>query len=174
MKEGKKMFGKKEKNANETTQKKFYQKKLFWIIVIVLILAAAVGGNSDKDATSKTQNNEVKEETKISYQKYTANQLMKDLDENALNAQKKYKDQYVEVTGKLTNIDSSGDYIDIANTDNKIYVIPLIQCYIQDDQQLEAVSQFKKDDKIVVKGKVTDVGEIMGYSIDIDEVSKAK
>lgn len=169
------MFKKKERSMTETTKTRFYQKKWFWIIIIVLIIVGVVGGSSSDDE-STTSNNDTQQETeeKISYKKYSANQLLKDLDENALNAEKKYKDQYVAVSGKLANIDSSGDYISIENTDDEFYFIVNIQCYIQDDKQLDQVSKFKKGDKITVKGKITDVGEVMGYSIDIDDLSKTK
>lgn len=39
--------------------------------------------------------------------------MMSGLKANALNAGSKYKDQYVEITGKLSNIDASGKYIDL-------------------------------------------------------------
>ena len=35
------------------------------------------------------------------------------------------------------------------------------------------IAELSKGDKITVKGKVKDVGEVMGYSVDIDEISKA-
>ena len=32
--------------------------------------------------------------------------------------------------------------------------------------------KISKGDKITVKGKIKDVGEVLGYSVDIDEISK--
>lgn len=134
-------------------------------------------GNND-DTPPSNDNNNVSEkakdktgEKKITYKKVSANQLLKDLDKNALNAEKEYEDQYVSITGKLSNIDSSGDYISIENTDNEFYMYN-IQCFVQDDKQLDKISKFSKGDKITVKGKITDVGEIMGYTLDIDDISK--
>jgi RNA polymerase subunit RPABC4/transcription elongation factor Spt4 len=144
-----------------------YKRKWFIALIVLVVLAVVVSvtsGGSD-DTVDKSN---------ITYTQYSANQMMKDLNDNALNAEKTYNDQYVEITGKLSNIDSSGDYIDIKNTDGEIYMIADITCYITDESQLDEVSKFKTGDTIKVKGKITDVGEVLGYYLDIDEISAAK
>ena len=95
--------------------------------------------------------------------------MVAELEDNALNASDHYKDTYLEITGKLSNIDSSGKYINLdpVNSDFSIYGV---QCYISDDAQRNAISNMKKGDTITLKGQCTDVGEVLGYSLDIDEI----
>lgn len=97
----------------------------------------------------------------------TADKLMEDLKSNALNASNTYKRKYVEVTGKLSNIDSGGKYFDIApDTD---FAIIGVQCYITQEQKA-TVAKFTKDQKVTVIGTITDVGEIMGYSLKVESI----
>ena len=43
-------------------------------------------------------------------------------------------------------------------------------CYIKSDEQLDKIKELSTGDDVTVGGKVTNVGEIMGYSIDIDYI----
>ena len=150
--------------------------KIWQIVLIVIVLGifgSVVGGSGSSNKKDASSSDTQKQEVKIEYTQYNVNDLMQELDDNALNAEKKYKDQYVELTGKLSNIDSSGKYIDILRTDEEFSIIG-VQCYVTDDSQKDSISQLKKGDMIVVKGKITDVGEVMGYSLDIDEISSAQ
>lgn len=114
-------------------------------------------------------------EAKIEYTKYQVTELFDDLKNNALKAQKKYEDQYVELVGYLGTIDSSGDYIGLgAADDNYDYLFQSVQCYIKSEDQLDAVMDLTSGDKIVVKGRIKSVGEVLGYSLDIDSIRKAK
>ena len=44
----------------------------------------------------------------MEYTAYSVNEMMADLDNNAASASDKYKGQYLEITGRLSNIDSDG------------------------------------------------------------------
>jgi aspartyl/asparaginyl-tRNA synthetase len=94
---------------------------------------------------------------------------MDDLDKNALKAEKKYNDQYVELTGKLSNIDSSGKYISLNPSDDRFTIIG-VMCYIKNDTQSDKVMEMEKGQSVTLKGKIKSVGEVMGYSLDIDEI----
>ena len=51
--------------------------------------------------------------------------MMSDLDSNAMGASDKYKGKYLEITGKLSNIDAAGKYIDLmADGDFEIIGVP--------------------------------------------------
>ena len=119
----------------------------------------------NKDSSQK----EVEEE--ISYTAYNVSELMDDLNSNAMKATDKYEKQYVELTGRLNVIDSSGKYISITPVDDE-FAIMGVQCYIKNDDQKTAIMDMSIGDTVIVKGKITDVGEVMGYSLDIDEISK--
>ena len=162
--------------------KKPIYKRPWFIILIVLIVIGAIGsagGNDNQSDTSKDTNNAVvnekdstqKETEEISYTAYNVSELTRDLDSNAMKATDKYKNQYVELTGRLNVIDSSGKYISITPTDDEFAIIG-VQCYIKNDDQKNAVMDMSIGDTVIVKGKITDVGEVMGYSLDIDEITK--
>ena len=154
-----------------------------WFIVLIVALVIAVVGNSrtsdsNSDSLDTSQNTSpvpmesqsiISEEPEISYAAYEVSELMNDLDENALRASEKYKDQYVELTGRLNVIDSSGKYISIVPTDDE-WAILGVQCYIKSEEQKNAVLNMAIGDTVVIKGKITEVGEVMAYSLDIDEI----
>ncbi len=168
-----------------------------WFIVLMVLLALGIIGSIGKDSStqepapdsqpvsaassaSATISDTISEETSepeesvsdISYTAYTVSQLMDDLDANALKAAETYKDQYVELTGRLNVIDSSGKYISIVPVDEE-FAIMGVQCYIQSEEQKAVVMEMSMDNTIIVKGKITSVGEVMGYSLDIDEITSA-
>ena len=156
--------------------------KMKWIIIAIVVLAvigAAVGGGNDDDegtvATNTAGSTETSTETpepqeEISYTKVSVSQMMNDLETNAMNASDTYKDQYLEITGRLANIDSSGKYISLLPEDEE-YAIIGVQCYIQNDEQKTTVSSLSTGQTVTVRGKCTDVGEVLGYSFDIDSIN---
>lgn len=101
-----------------------------------------------------------------SFTKYTVNKLEQDLDANALNAKDTHNNELVEITGKLSNIDSSGKYITLERTDEP-FTIRSISCYIKNDEQKEKVKKMTIGKSVTVRGKITAVGEVLGYSMDI-------
>ena len=154
--------------------------KKWWFILLVVILVISVASNIGKKGDSKTENSatqstENKTETKkeIVYEKTTAKQLISDLEGNALKAAETYKGKDYEITGVLGNIDAQGAYITI-DPSKDAFILTGVQAYIKNDDQKKVVTELSKGDKIVVKGKIKDVGELMGYSVDIDEISKAE
>ncbi len=154
-------------------------------IIAFFIIVGALGNNKDdstntdkattqalaKNKTTEKKSKPTAEPTKapIEYTAYKVSELMSDLSSNALKAEKKYKKQYVEITGKLSNVDSSGKYIDLV-PENDDFVIMGVQCYIKNDEQKDKVVEMSKGDTITLKGKITRIGEVLGYSLDIDEI----
>lgn len=159
---------------------------LKWVIiafVVICIIGAAAGGNNDdnpkevsdarntentKSAQSELQDTTAEETTApIEYIVVTADELSEALSNNAMKAQNDYKGQYLEITGKLGTIDSNGKYIGI---DTESFSLTNIQCYLKTDEQKEIIMEMSKGDIITVKGYCKDIGEVLGYSIDIVEV----
>ena len=151
-------------------------KRWWFIAIIVIIVLAAIGGSGSSDssgstsstATSKTAVSSSSSEAAIEYTAYTVTELSEDLDSNALKAADKYKGQYVELTGRLSVIDSNGKYISIVDSTDE-WAITGVQCYIKHDEQKQVVMDMSIGDEIVVKGKITDVGEVLGYFLDMTE-----
>ena len=151
-------------------------KRWWFIAIIVIIVLAAIGGSGSSDssgstsstATSKTAASSSSSEAAIEYTAYTVTELSEDLDSNALKAADKYKGQYVELTGRLSVIDSNGKYISIVDSTDE-WAITGVQRYIKNDEQKQVVMDMSIGDEIVVKGKITDVGEVLGYFLDMTE-----
>ena len=156
-------------------KKPFYKK--WWFILLVILIVLGVISNK-KEGTTKTENNQTqssvtKEEAQkeVVYEKITAQKVLDDLKSNALKAAQTYKGKEYEITGILNVIDAQGNYVSI-NPVGDDFVLTGIQAYIKNDEQKQVVSELSKGDKITVKGKIKDVGEVLGYSVDIAEISK--
>ena len=120
----------------------------------------------DEEET-KTETKE--EEPAPDYIEVTTDELSDALDANAMNASDTYKDKYVAVTGRLAEIDSDGKYIVLADVNDELSFYT-IKCNIKSDEQLEKVKQMTKDDTVVIRGQITDVGEFMQYTMNIDSI----
>lgn len=164
-------------------KKPIYKRPWFIAVVVIVIIgviggAAGGGGDSEQpqnDGGTVVSGNTGKENEpqtpEITYTSYEVSELVNDLEGNAMKAADKYKGQYVELTGRLSNIDSSGKYIDIDPTDRE-FCLTGVQCYLKTEEQKATVMDLSIGDTVVVKGKITEVGEVMGYSLNIDEIVK--
>lgn len=148
------------------------------IIVVIIIIAIASGGKSGSKSTASSKsdsNNSAAESTAaesttqaIEYTSYTVDDLMSQLNDNALKASDAHKGEYVKITGKLGVIDSSGKYISLLpDTD---FAIIGVTCYIKNDETKAKVAELSKDSTVTLTGKITDVGEVMGYMLNIDNI----
>ena len=138
---------------------------LKWVVLILIIgvVIGAVAGESDSGsdkntaATNSTEKKETatkpkEEAAPIEYTAVSVNDMMSDLDSNAMGASDKYKGKYIDLM-------ADGDFEIIG-----------VQCNIKNDEQKSKVASLTKGDKVTLKGKCTDVGEVLGYSFDIDEI----
>lgn len=149
---------------------------LKWVVLILIIgvvIGAVTGEDKSVDSTAKqteaTASDSQKQEAEsIEYTSVSVNDMMDALNNNAMGASDKYKGKYLEITGKLTNIDAGGKYIDLM-ADGDFEIIG-VQCYIKNDDQKAKISALTKGDTVTLKGKCTDVGEVLGYSFDITEI----
>lgn len=168
---------------SEKKKKPFYKRTWFIVIVVIIVIAAISGGEDDKNSANNNppkqeenqsvSNNQNAEESEpveeITYVQADAGQMIQELSDNSLKAQQTYKGQYLEVTGKINVIDSSGKYISIDGVNDSFTLID-ITCYLKNDDQRDVVANSGVGETVVVKGKVKDVGEVMGYSINVDEI----
>lgn len=149
---------------------------LKWVVLLLIIgvvIGAVTGEDKSVDSTAKqteaTASDSQKQESEsIEYTSVSVNDMMDALNNNAMGASDKYKGKYLEITGKLTNIDAGGKYIDLM-ADGDFEIIG-VQCYIKNDDQKAKISALTKGDTVTLKGKCTDVGEVLGYSFDITEI----
>lgn len=109
-----------------------------------------------------------KQET-VSYAEADIDVLINDAKNNAAKANKNYKGKNVKITGgRVSNIESEGRYIVIEGSDQ--FSLLHVQCYPQNKDVKDAMLDLNKDQAITVYGKIKDVGEIMGYSLDLVKI----
>ena len=142
--------------------KPLYKRVWFWLLLVVVLITALLGCDTSEPAPAPEDRE---------YVEVTVDEMFDELDTNALNAEEKYKDMYVSVKGNLSVIDSDGDYIAIKPL-NKEYTLDSVHCRITNDEQLETVKGLSVGDTIVVKGKITDIGEVTGFYLNIDSIEK--
>ncbi|MBQ9045334.1 MAG: zinc ribbon domain-containing protein [Oscillospiraceae bacterium] len=133
------------------------------------IVQEPVSNEADNSEVSQESNAEDADET--AYTVYDVTELFDALNSNAMKAQDTYKGEYVELHGFLGTIDSSGKYFGLAADENNYeYMFQEVLCYIKTDEQKQVLMEKNKGDAIVVRGQITDVGEVLGYSLKIDSV----
>ncbi len=163
-------------------KKPIYKRGWFIALCVVLVIGvvgSAGGGGEEGNkipadvsgAAASVGSVSAEQEPVVEYTAYTVDTMMEDLNGNALKASQKYDKQYVEVKGRLSNIDSNGSYISLLPIRDEWAFIG-VQCYIKNDEQKQQVMELSIDDEVTVKGKIVSVGEILGYSLDIVEIVK--
>lgn len=100
----------------------------------------------------------------ISYTKYQVSKLIDDLESNAYRAKENYKGAYVEITGRVSSVDSNGKEIILDPTNNS-YSLYFINCELDSDQKDIAYS-ISEGDIITLRGKITYVFDLY-YEFDV-------
>lgn len=144
-------------------------------LIIMVSLAFGLAIYSQTENTDTNKNTSVAstmqtEESVIEYTPVSLETMMDDLNSNALHASEKYGNQYLEITGTLKVIDASGKYIGVYRSDK--YSLVGCHCSIKNDEQKSVITNMQTDTTITLKVKITNVGEVMGYSADIIEIVK--
>lgn len=146
----------------------------FWallVIVVIGIIGGASGGGKSSTGPDTTKQPSGTEQP-ISYTHYNVTELFDALSTNAMKAQSDFKDQYVEIEGYLSVIDSDGKYISVGAAPNDYtYVLQSVLCNIKNDTQKQQIMNINTGSPIVVRGKITSVGEVMGFALDMDSIN---
>jgi len=156
----------------QADQRNWFVKHKIITVILALVLIGAISGGAKGNNTATTSSNSNTSNTtttnapKPSPIIVKTDTLVDALKENALNASNTYRDKYVELTGRLSNIDSSGKYISLEPI-NDDFSLTNIMCYVTQEQQ-DIVAGLKKDALVTVVGTITDVGEVMGYSMKVE------
>lgn len=140
-------------------------KKYYYSVLVMALFAIGFAASDDSESES------VAEETPTEFMQASVETMLSDLKQNEMRAQKKYGGKYMEVTGTLGSMDSEGEYFSLE--DNSFGILD-VHCKIPKNKREEITNkliQMEKGDLIVVKGKITDMGEIMGYHLTVIDVS---
>ncbi|MBR3368745.1 hypothetical protein IKG45_03075 [Candidatus Saccharibacteria bacterium] len=150
-------------------KKPVYKKWWFWVIVVVIILGIGSAGNKKENSEERREAQNQSRETKREYIKVDIDELENVLDNNAALANETYNGKYLEITGRLGTIDSDIKYISLLSTTDKWDIIG-VHCTVKNQETKDVIKTLSKDQTIIVKGQITSVGEVMGYSLNIDEI----
>ena len=94
--------------------------------------------------------------------------LINDVQNNAAAANKNYKGKFVKIVGGiLDHVESDGDYISISNGD---MTLVHVQCFPKNKEVKEQMLNLSNGQNVTVYGKITRVGGIIGYSLDMDKI----
>lgn len=158
----------KDNNTFEATYLSFNDVPQSTIILAALLDKAFTGdtGSSAVPQQADTQSQPTASDKQ--YISVSADEMFNTLKTNALKASNTYKGKYVQVSGFLSNVDSSGSYISLGNGNS--WSFDSILCSIKNDSQLKIVENLSVGQAITVKGLVKDVGEVLGYSMDIEDI----
>lgn len=127
---------------------------------------AAEEETTEAEESAAEETTEAEEAPEEEALQVTSRQLIDELEANALRAKTTYEGKLVTVTGYVGNIDASGDYFSLDPEPDAI-VFTGVQIYL-DDSHIETVSNYSQGQEVTVTGKITSVGELMGYSVDAD------
>lgn len=122
------------------------------------------GGNAGNSSTSATTG------TQIQYEQVDLQTMLDELDANAMRAEETYQDKYIEITGEIRNFDSDGKYISIRPCGASI-LTERVMCYLTDSTHKAFLLEKAVGDVVTIKGKVSSIGEVLGYSVKIAEIS---
>ena len=155
-----------------------HKKWWFWAIIAIVCISLMSGTGNDSETTDNETTSSSAESspstsansTEITYEEVELQTMLDDLKNNAMKAEKTYQNKYVIVTGKIKNFDSDGSYITIEPVNSEAWNFETVMCYIKKDNQLDFLLTKSTGDTVTIKGKITSIGEVLGYSINIDEI----
>lgn len=144
--------------------------------ILSLILATAINAGTSSaidDAINGDSSNAPvindKTNNQIEYTTVNIDDMEDALENNAAAAKDTYNGKYLEISGRLGTIDSDLKYISLLSPTDDWDLIG-IHCTLKNQNVKDAVKTLSKDQNIIVKGKITDVGEVLGYYLDAYEI----
>lgn len=142
-----------------------FMKKYLYSVLVMALFAIGFAASDDSESSSSAI-----EDVPASMGSVSVEEMLVDLEQNEMRAQKKYSDKWFEITGTLGSMDSEGEYFSL---DGNVFRMVSVHCKLPKEKREELTNKLmnmEKGDHIAVKGKVTDMGEIMGYHVTIVDV----
>ena len=141
---------------------------IIFLLALFVRVMGDVSGNDSSSTASSSSNKQVQEAPK-DYAEADIDVLLRDVKNNAAKANKDYNGKYVKIVGgRVSNIESGASYISIGGSEQ--ITLLHVQCYPKNQQTKDAIINLSKGQSVTVYGKIKDVGEIMGYSLDLDKI----
>lgn len=142
--------------------------KTKWIIgaiVILGLLGAAAGGGSDDstesvvtetsaEAETTVSETTAQETTAIEYIEISPDELLTAYEENEVKGDEIYKDKMMRLTGIVGDIGKDIlDEVYVTFETSNPYSITSVQCYFDDDSEIQKVMELKPGDTLTVSGR---------------------
>lgn len=162
-------------------QRNFFKKHKiitgFLILLFLGVIGNALGDDGDKaveptkvvQPANQTTSNEdaTVEEPKDDPEEViivSAVDLAKEYEENEVRADKNYKGKMVEVKGTISSIGVSFNQTYVVLSSEKEFSLTDIQCFFNDDSEIDKIADLNEGDIITVRGKVS--GKSMNVGVD--------
>lgn len=138
-------------------------------VILGVINSDSASSNSSSHSSPNTSNSKQVQESPKNYVEADIDVLLDDAKNNAAKANRNYKGKYVKiVNGSVFNIESNARYVSLEGSDQ--FTLLHVQCYPKNDSVKNAMLNLSKGQFVTVYGKITDVGEILGYSLDLEKI----
>ena len=143
-------------------------------LCVAIFAFAALTGNSDSNNTTvETKTvavNQPQQDPEELKQQEEEKRLQREQEKaNAARANKKYNGEYLKIIGGVVEeIESNGDYVNINTpTDDWDLLLSSVMCFPETDLAKEQVFNLNKNQRVTVYGRITRVGESLGYSMEL-------
>lgn len=150
----------------QTKQKKsIFKRWWFWLIVIVVIgIIGAAAGSNQGSSSSSGEANPSSDTVKEEVLEVKAVDLITAYDENAVAADKEYKDKTLKITGTISSIgvDIAEQAYLVLTDENDPYAILGVQCYFEKEQE-DTLTNLKEGDTVTLTG--TCEGKVINVSV---------
>ncbi len=124
----------------------------------------------EKDAeVSITYHSWKYDDPSLVYNSYAVADLLNELEGNAMRAKSNHDDELVQLEGYVGDFDASGSYFTL-KPDNNRWTFDSITCDVDSEAQRAALLNYSSGDYICIQGRITLVGEILGYRMDLHRV----
>ena len=146
------------------------------LVIGLLALCAGCGGDSGNTSSKGTSSSSTQQAKQKTYADADINVLLSEAKDNAAAANKNYKGKDVKIIGgHVKNIDSDVKYVTVDGTAAQFTMIS-IRCDVdQKNQELkDKILTLKKEQNVTVYGTISDVGDIMGYKLKLDNIEPAQ
>ena len=153
------------------------KKILLYVIALISIFCVAGCGGSSSSGGKQSSTAQTQSPKQKTYAEANINQLLQEAKDNAAKANKAYKGKDVKIVGgEIKNIDSDVKYIslDSASAGLMEYGMLSVRCDINNEKLKDKVLDFKKEQPVTVYGSIMEVGDLMGYSMTLDNIEAAQ
>lgn len=146
-------------NCGKDQRNFFMQHKVLTVIGVIVILGvlgSAGGKKSSTTATTTGTKTETATKTEVKEEaiKVSAVTLAKAYEDNEVSADKSYKDKTVEVSGKVSDIGVVAGQTYVVLSAEKDFAITNVQCFFNEQAEIDKVANLKKGDTCTIQGKV--------------------